>query len=304
MQASSPDISRYIYTTQELKNRGLSVPTIRRRAEQKVLVPLRRGVYAHSAQWKEWTKRERAIAHCIAYSRVAQEPVFTHISAAYLHGLDTLSSAEYLHIAQTTRTKSATLGTRLHTYNHDVRQEATLTPHGVLATNLIQTVVDCARSYGALEGTVIADSALRGSADIADVSAALEAVEGYGRQRALAVARSMSSHSESAGESITRFRIREMGFPMPLEQVNIPTPYGVYRPDFVWWDLKIIVEFDGRGKYYNYGSTAEALVRERDREKALTNAGWTIVRVNWESVYLYPERLERDLRRAFAVAQR
>lgn len=297
------DITSHIRTYKELLNLGKSSTSIKTQVRKKNLIQLRRGVYATAKHWNTWNKQEQSVAHAIAYALTAQSPVFTHLSAAHIHGLDTLSTSEAIHIAQSSASKQAPPGVKLHRYNHDVRQQADFTPHGVYATNIIQTVVDCARSYGSLEGTVIADNALRAKAHYPELHDALLAVSGYGQKRARTVAECMSVHSESAGESITRFRPIELGLPMPQEQVSIPTPYGVYRPDFVWMELKIILEFDGRAKYYDYGDTSRALVRERDREKALTNAGWTVLRTNWESVYLYPERLERDLRRAFAAAR-
>ncbi len=304
MTTRTSPITEHIFSARELRNRGYSASTIRRLVLRKRLLTIYHGVYVRQSIWNSWSREEKEIARCVGYSKVAKDPIFTHLSAAHLYGLPTLSKSDFLHVAQTSLCKKAPPGIRLHRYSFDIQKHSAATAHGVLATSPLQTVVDCSRVYGSLEGTVIADSALKTMVNFAELQAALTTVKGYGSARAKEVAERMSPHSESVGESITRYRLHEFGFPAPEEQVSIRTPYGLFRPDFIWRDLRVILEFDGRGKYQDYGDTQQALIRERDREKALANQGWIIVRVNWESVYLYPERLTRDLKRAFVRARK
>lgn len=56
---------------------------------------------------------------------------------------------------------------------------------------------------------------------------------------------------------------------------------GKYRPDFLFDDF-LIVEIDGKSKYAE--NTAAVLLRERDRERELTNMGYVFFRVYPEDV--------------------
>ena len=42
---------------------------------------------------------------------------------------------------------------------------------------------------------------------------------------------------------------------------------------------RVALEYDGRGKYA--GGAPDALVREKRRQDAITEAGWRLVRVTW-----------------------
>jgi hypothetical protein len=61
--------------------------------------------------------------------------------------------------------------------------------------------------------------------------------------------------------------------------------------------LKIGLEFDGDVKYFAFGPTAEALVRERKRERALIEEGWILLRVEWRDLFD-----EASLRRRIGAA--
>jgi len=57
----------------------------------------------------------------------------------------------------------------------------------------------------------------------------------------------------------------------------------------------VALEFDGKTKYFDYKPTAEALFQERQREKALTENGWTFVRVTWADLFREHEFKSRIL---------
>lgn len=65
----------------------------------------------------------------------------------------------------------------------------------------------------------------------------------------------------------------------------VATRAGRYRLDFAWKDKKVALEFDGKTKYFDYGPTAEVLFQERQREKALTENGWTFLRLTWADLF-------------------
>jgi very-short-patch-repair endonuclease len=77
----------------------------------------------------------------------------------------------------------------------------------------------------------------------------------------------------------------------------------LYRLDFAWPDLRVALEFDGLMKYLGSMPTAEVLRQERERENALIDQGWVIVRIRWADL-AHPLRIQAMLERAFERARR
>ncbi|MFE7630096.1 endonuclease domain-containing protein [Kocuria sp. NPDC057446] len=97
--------------------------------------------------------------------------------------------------------------------------------------------------------------------------------------------------AESPGESLIRIVLLQSGLPAFVPQLTIPTGRGVYRADFAWPGAGVLLEFDGRVKYFLGTPTGQALHEERRRELALVEAGWTVLRTDWETVTRRPEQL-------------
>ncbi|BCW46474.1 DUF559 domain-containing protein [Arthrobacter sp. StoSoilB5] len=80
-------------------------------------------------------------------------------------------------------------------------------------------------------------------------------------------------------------------------QLDVATPLGNYRGDFGWEKQGVILEFDGRSKYFEYAHTEEVVFEERRREKALHAQGWKVVRIEWDDLSR-PWDVDRKLREA------
>ena len=65
-----------------------------------------------------------------------------------------------------------------------------------------------------------------------------------------------------------------------------------YRLDCAWPDRRLVVEVDGRATH----ATASRFDSDRERDRRLTLAGWTVVRVTNRMLRRAPERLAEDLR--------
>jgi len=104
-----------------------------------------------------------------------------------------------------------------------------------------------------------------------------------GSARARRVLGALDSRSESAGESRTRLLLRGLAIPQPEPQFSIPTESGTFRADFAWKEYKLILEFDGKYKYFDFGPTAEVF-EERQREKTLMELGWKFIRIDWSDL--------------------
>lgn len=149
--------------------------------------------------------------------------------------------------------------------------------------------VDVATLGAATEGNSSPDSTVRISAAAARRHAAAWAFA--------------DARSESAGESLSRVLIHELGFVPPDLQVTVfdddGTPLG--RPDFLWKDVQVGGEFDGIGKYTMdfYATEHErrsAIAREKNREVALRRRLRGLARWTWEDLK-DPRRLAAELDR-------
>jgi hypothetical protein len=152
-------------------------------------------------------------------------------------------------------------------------------------TSIDRTVGDCARILNLERAAVVGDHALRLGATVEGIRAAAErtgAVRGGRRIEKLLPL--LNSRSESPGETRTRLALLASGLPDPVLQLEIPTTQGLFRADFAWPEVMVILEFDGEAKYFDYRPTASVLLEERRRETALVDEGWTVIRVRWHDL--------------------
>ncbi len=99
----------------------------------------------------------------------------------------------------------------------------------------------------------------------------------------------MAAH-ESVGETRTRLLLRSFGLTMFIPQLEIPTTTGRFRADFAEPESRVVIEFDGSGKYTDYKPTDDVLLAERRRENALIEEGWLVLRLEWKHLARPEER--------------
>ena len=85
------------------------------------------------------------------------------------------------------------------------------------------------------------------------------------------------------------------GLSLPRPQARV----GDYRPDFLWADIRLVVEVDGYGAHR--GRVAFQDDRARDRTKA---AGYEVLRFTWAEVVGRPRPVAAELRAALAPRAR
>lgn len=79
--------------------------------------------------------------------------------------------------------------------------------------------------------------------------------------------------------------VRRAGFPLPRVNFWVTVPGGSFKCDFVWWDLRLIVETDGRGPHTRDLQFEE----DRRRDSILKLGGWEVVRFTWRQVVDKPD---------------
>ncbi len=157
---------------------------------------------------------------------------------------------------------------------------------GLPVTSLERTMVDCCGLLNYKQSLILADHALRKGANIVRLGEYELAMAGrqgvVNLRRVLAAADALS---ESPGETLTRDLLRKLRVPKPVLQLEVRTPRGLARLDFGWPDRKAALEFDGKAKYFDYRPTEQAVFEERQREKALMELGWRILRIEWKDLF-------------------
>ncbi|MDI9588983.1 MAG: hypothetical protein QM234_08555 [Acidobacteriota bacterium] len=104
-----------------------------------------------------------------------------------------------------------------------------------------------------------------------------------GRRRARQNLQLVSPWAESPGESLMRLELYSSGFPPPTEQYEIVVAGRRYFADFAYPGKKLALEFDGLTKYGDSReSSQQALVKERDRERAIRKVLPSIERFTWQ----------------------
>ncbi|MET0590793.1 MAG: type IV toxin-antitoxin system AbiEi family antitoxin domain-containing protein [Naasia sp.] len=278
---------------------------LRRRRDKGDLVRVRRGCYLPAADWEAMSPRERHLAriHSVA-ANASIEPVFSHVSAAAVHGITMVTTwTDKVHVtldptgARRTQPDIATHALGLETDEIERRD-------GLLVTGLERTLVDLALTSSFQSAVVALDWALAEGVARSDLHAALERRGAVKRGRAAVAAIEFAdARSGSAGESLSRGVMHLLGSRPPELQVPISDEAGVIGTvDFYWPEQRIIGEFDGRAKYergeYLRGRTPGQVVHEEKvREDRMRATRRGFVRWGWDGA-ADPTRLGRILRDA------
>lgn len=280
-----------VVTAAELSEAGIGEKLRRAAVRFGIIYRLRRGAYVRADLWHSCGAQMQDLMRIRAHFLTTPHAgTYSHATAARLHGLHTWDISSTIHLIQPfASTRNAhgpdTVSHHQHLDRHDV---VTLRgPRGLsyTVTSPERTVIDCACSLEFHRAAVIGDHALRKGADRAKVAAILESMAGKrGVRKGRAVVESLDARAESPGETRTRLLFQSFGIQMPEPQIELVSRAGRHRGDFGWRELRLIAEFDGRTKYFDYKPTDQAIFEERRREKALMEDDWTFFRIEWDDL--------------------
>ncbi|MEW9872226.1 hypothetical protein [Arthrobacter sp. HS15c] len=290
-----------LWRTGQLRDKGLNSRAIKVLLKHKKLVRLRYGCYIRGELWDKQsaTIRSNQLIHAHAHGTLTTSSgdyIYSHTSAARLHGLFLWNVDDAIHILLRVRPSTERLGAGVCGHTTPYTDADIVTIGNLRVTSLERTVVDCAMMLTYQQALVLMDHALRLGADLAlmdDMAKALPGRRGIRNLREALI--NADPRSESAGETLTRELLARLNLPMPEPQVEVNSRAGRYRLDFAWKDQKVALEFDGKVKYFEYKPTAEVLYQERQRENALTEDGWKFVRVKWQDLFREQEFKARIL---------
>ncbi len=239
------EVRALLHRRRDLLEAGESERSIDRSVRDGVRVHVRRGWYVDRAAFDELYTEDAHLLHVMAVAHeVRGHAAVSHESAAVLHGLD-------LYRVRPTRVHLTTApGARVSSSPDAFRHCTPLDAHdvvevnGIRCTSLARTVFDVARTMTPEAALVIADRAERIWCDhtgcspddwrMAMAARIAEAGAARGIRRARWVAGFADGRAESTLESVSRFRLHQLGFRSVRLQVPIAGPRGAgwYRVDF------------------------------------------------------------------------
>ena len=271
-----------LITRAQLRTIGISTSAIDRRLAAGDLHPLWRGVYAvgHRAL------RPRAYLLAVVLA-AGPGAVLSHRSAAALSCIRASASTK-VEITVPDRRRGPA-GARVHHASLPPDQVTII--DGIPVTTVERTLLDLA--------AVLRPDALRHALEEAEIQARPdwrvlgELVDTADGRRGVRALRAILEE-RSVGSRITKSHLERafLAFlrrnALPLPQTN--THVAGYEVDCVWPDARLVVELDSR-LHANHGK----FERDRARDRALTIAGWRVVRVTWEHIHAGEEELHRDL---------
>ncbi|GAB3712043.1 hypothetical protein [Mariniluteicoccus flavus] len=281
-------------TTSSLYAEGHTPASIRALVREGVLRPIRRGAYAETPLADDPNQRHEELI-AATWPRLGPGAAISHLSAAVLHQLPVWRS-DLTQVTVTRPSEGSTSAggttTRLLRLRRAPLPAEDLTDvNGMTVTTMVRTVIDLGRTLPMHKSVAVLDAALRTGLqreELEERAAMLRGAHGVGRLRvAIEFA---DGRAESPAESFSRVVLHRLGIPKPQLQVEVfHSRTGVFlgRPDFLWPELRVTGEFDGKGKYEGtFGrSAADEIMAEKRREAAFRADGWGVTRWGWADLY-------------------
>lgn len=214
--------------------------------------------------------------------------VLSHTSAAALWGIATEGRSIEVAVAAAARSRPRDLVV----HRRELPDAARMFCHRIPVTSPVQTLVDLASqpSSGPLERAVNEADRL----DLVDPETLRAALVAYRGQRGVARLRQLLDRrtfrlTDSDLERWFLPQVRKAGLPLPLTQQRL----NGFKVDFLWPDLRLVVETDG----LRYHRTPAQQARDRVRDQAHLAAGFIPLRfTHWQVRY------ERDYVRTTLLA--
>jgi len=264
-------VVRRLYTTAELRERGVTRAQLRTAVRNGRLRKVEDSVYAAGPH--ELTPMDRARAAVVATGGVA-----CGTFAGWLHGLEGVAF-DGLHVTVPPTASTSRPGVQ----RRDLPAERVVVVAGIRCTDALQTLIDLAVVLDDTRWEQALESALRRRmVTVAEVSAAAQRQRGARRvRRVLAQRPAGAAPTESFLETLMVQLVRTIpGLPPPERQHCVWDAHGrfVARVDLAWPELGLFVELDGQHH-------KDQPVYDARRETAVVAAtGWLCGRFTWHEV--------------------
>ncbi len=278
-----------VVARRQLLDAGLSPTVIRTRVRAGRLIPLHPGVYAVGHA------RLRPEGHWLAaVLAVGPGAVLSHRDAAGLHGLRPANQVR-IDVSTAGRARSSARIAVHRTRVLDARDTTAI--DGIPVTTVARTLVDLAAivPHDHLV-SAIKQAERQCTFDLREVAAALARTRGRTGPGHRALREAIAERAALQGTVTLSFLedaflrlVRTNRLPLPATNVLVEG----FQVDAAWRRHRIAVELDGWQDHH----TRQAFERDRERDAALTAAGWRVVRFTYPQVADRPDRVAQTLRR-------
>ncbi len=283
-----------LFLTADARDAGYDARDIAREIARHRWHRLRRGAYVSREQWQGASPAHRHLLLARAVQMQAGGPVaLTHITGALALGVETwrpdLDTVHVTHLG----TRSGRIEYGVNRHEGPLDWSACSAADGLLVGPPTSVIAGAMLLADHDRAVVLGDSALR--QELTDPRRLRACADGWGnvpRSRALrwTIPR-LDGRAASAGESLTRVRLRRWGLPAPELQYQIRDGDFLAYADFAWPDRWVVGEFDGRRKYQRdlgaHDDPGDVVFREKVREDRLRWLGWRVVRVTWSELFAF-----------------
>lgn len=274
-------------------NRGARA--LQRASDRSGLHRIRRGAYVEQLTWQKAKPFERHLLALHAEVLTTPEAVVSHRSAAMLHGLPVLGVPRLPEFRQNAGGRNASSPTRIRRSALDDGEPVRVGEAIVVPVE--RTLVDLAASLPLREALIPLDAHLRRGGSIDELLDLLHSIRIRGKRRAELAILLADGTAENGGESLSRGTMLELGFPVPIVQMDVPG--SDLRTDFGWPRFNVRGELDGDQKYedprYTGGRTPAQIVLAEKRREALIRSltGHEFARWSWpDALSVHPLRRE------------
>lgn len=251
---------------------ALASKAIPERAMRCLYEPVYPGVYAPTGI--ELTAVQRAQAAWL-WSR--RQAVVAGNSAAALLGTKWVSPALDAELVHANRRPPP----RIVVHSDTLARSETLTVDGISVTAPARTAFDIGRRTTVRSHAVQRLDALLNATGIKIEDVEAVAAQHFGARGMRTLRRVLplvDGGAESPQETWTRLTLIDAGLPKPQTQIRVYNDYGdfVARIDMGYAQLRVGIEYDGPQHWTNPAQRA----RDIERQAALADLGWTIIRVS------------------------
>ncbi|OBI86129.1 endonuclease domain-containing protein [Mycobacterium asiaticum] len=251
---------------------ALTSNAIRERAMRSLYEPVYPGIYVPVGI--ELTAVQRAHAAWLWSRRRA---VIAGNSAAALLGTKWVSPTLDAELVHCNRRPPP----RLVVHSDTLAASETLMVGGISVTTPARTAFDIGRRTTVRLHAVQRLDALMNATDVKVEDVKAIAAQHFGVRgliRLRGVLPLVDGGAESPQETRTRLALIDAGLPKPQTQIRVDNEYGdfVARLDMGYRELRVGIEYDGP----QHWTDATQHARDIDRQAALVDLGWTIVRVS------------------------
>jgi hypothetical protein len=291
----------------ELIASGLTDRDIRRSVLASDLIRLRHGAYVPAELVKELDGTAMARARARAVLRTAHPTaVLSHQTALVEHEVELWGvGLDETHLTRTDGRPGRREAGVVH-HRASLGERWWVERDGVPVTHPARAAIEVTTAYGAEAGLVAVCGVLH--RELTTLAELREVAEHAARWPGSLGTRLVLARADARITNVAEARVwhlfHEHGIRRPDPQVEVRDASGnlLGIVDFLWRELGVFLEFDGRVKYERHRKPGESLsdylMREKRREEQIcVEKGWICIRITWADLQR-PAVLARRIRKA------